>query len=1062
MPLLLALACATDPQVETVAGEGLAFCLGDDTVLVQATHPMLAPLAVGLLDEPSLASPTLRLRHSGGVCDGCRGTGDARSVPLNRLSWLGPETIEISLDAGQALEPGVWDLEITSPEGEEGLVSGLFLVLPQPDTEGPTPSSVCYQADTQELTFAGEGLLSWNDTLPIAELVTGEQAISALEDCEPLALDHPGQVCETALLDVAPSAMAIGHQSVFLWNPAPADCEGSTPVELEIVSAPTVDEVSPEAVCTGGGTVTLTGRGLVEGTQVFAGEQELDTTWISEAAVEVDTTPLAVGSYDLSVVIPGGCGAELSSALQVSETPLVFYVDPPVIHPNVETTLTAYVADLSGEVQEAWITDSAGVRTEVEWRWDASDAGRLYFTPPAYMANGEYSLHLVQDGSCEGEFTGSFRMRRYSPIELDRLDPAFAWTFSRSPVEIYALESGEPFQATPRVYLMGPDREAGTYPLLGVRMEDDFLLRATVPESLPVGTYSLLVLNPDESMGLMEDALEVSGQAPPTIEAVTPSSLDKSNPELVEILGRDFRDATVTLSCDDGSGPEEVSTTVVSETYGLLEIQVPSTGYNGAVCTVQVVNADGSAAVFSAISVRNPSQNLFPWSAGPDMVEARRSPATDAARLDSVTRYLLAAGGDGGDTSTAMDSIEVADIGVYGELGTWTLLDQTLPGPRSGATLISLHPYVYVIGGHDGTSATDTLYRAEVLDPNDAPLIESVNMARKSTGLEPGTWRYRVSAVFPAYDYSNPKGEGLPSEPLILVLPEVSGGVLRPTLNWTSVDGAVRYRVYRSPSADAAQGSEELVAEVSTTSFTDTGLGTDPSVLPLVPGSLGEWKELNSLKTARAFHCSTLAYDPETDPENAYLYVGGGLDVDDNPLDSVEYLKVRIEGPKTQTTGAWKVSANTLDTARYGCAAYTIDAENHSVVELDESWVVFAGGMTKTKATGEAQAGLVGNGGELDDWQSIQSISPARAGMGSASANDSLYAFGGQKGEPNGTSTSAALTVAPDLANWNSLSTSLLRPRVWVGSAQESAVILIVGGETNDEAATRSTEWTNY
>jgi hypothetical protein len=179
-------------------------------------------------------------------------------------------------------------------------------------------------------------------------------------------------------------------------------------------------------------------------------------------------------------------------------------------------------------------------------------------------------------------------------------------------------------------------------------------------------------------------------------------------------------------------------------------------------------------------------------------------------------------------------------------------------------------------------------------------------------------------------------------------------------------------------------------------------------------------------------------------------------------LDSIEYIKVRVEGPKDQTTGAWKVSANTLGTARYGCGAYTVDATAHSVVGPDESWLYFAGGTSGTKTTGETYAGLVQHDGELGEWQEVDTMSPARSGFGLASANDSLYAFGAQKGEVNGTSVSAEIDGIPDLANWNSLSIGMWEDRVWAGSAQDRAVITIVGGTTNEADASRSTEWTNY
>ena len=50
----------------------------------------------------------------------------------------------------------------------------------------------------------------------------------------------------------------------------------------------------------------------------------------------------------------------------------------------------------------------------------------------------------------------------------------------------------------------------------------------------------------------------------------------------------------------------------------------------------------------------------------------------------------------------------------------------------------------------------------------------------------------------------------------------------------------------------------------------------------------------------------------------------------------------------------------------------------------------------------------------------------------------------------------------PDLANWNSLGTSMSEPRYLPGSAQESAVIFVIGGETTSASASTSTDYTNF
>ncbi len=113
---------------------------------------------------------------------------------------------------------------------------------------------------------------------------------------------------------------------------------------------------------------------------------------------------------------------------------------------------------------------------------------------------------------------------------------------------------------------------------------------------------------------------------------------------------------------------------------------------------------------------------------------------------------------------------------------------------------------------------------------------------------------------------------------------------------------------------------------------------------------------------------------------------------------------------------------------------------------------------------GTVDAGQVGAGGALVGWGEIDSMSPARSGFAVASASDFLYGFGGSNGDPSQSGVSAELGIEPlpEVRNWNSLGTSLAVARRLAGSAQESAVIFVIGGETDTEGASRSTDVTNW
>src|SRR5262249_33950273 len=165
-----------------------------------------------------------------------------------------------------------------------------------------------------------------------------------------------------------------------------------------------------------------------------------------------------------------------------------------------------------------------------------------------------------------------------------------------------------------------------------------------------------------------------------------------------------------------------------------------------------------------------------------------------------------------------------------GDLGTCAAVSQQLPKALSFQGAFNIGRYVYAVGGFDGAAAVKDVYRAELLDPLNAPQISDVDVRLNANqGLAPGLYTYRLSAVFKATDARNPGGESLASDFFPLQLQMVSNGMLQVVLSWTPVAGAQSYKIYRSPAANAAAGSEKLLATVNDTgtsttqTYTDTG-----------------------------------------------------------------------------------------------------------------------------------------------------------------------------------------------------------------------------------------------
>ena len=1050
-------------------------CDDGDAVVLTVTGTALQPVAGDVFtDDPSLLLPTLRFEPASGLAVGSAPATD-RVITLpgdsDRLTWLDPETVEILVDAGLGLAPGVWDLVAAGPDGREERLSEALVVAGAPVVTGLSPDGVCH-GDAEALTVLGEGFIRLDDggdpSVVIADIAA---TVVDAGGCLPLAGGLVGEICASLLVEAETDTWPFGDALVEVANPGALSCSSAQPATLSVSPEPEITAVTPEALCRTGGMVTIEGNYFTDDMSVSLGEVPiLSAIFVDDHTFQVEVGEAeATGSVDVEVGIPGSCSAELPDGLRVAPEPLVYYVDPPVAWSGAAMEVSAWVTDLVGEVSDAWLERvESGDIIDVAWSWDAADPGVVRVSLPSGLEDGTYAVQILQDDACPGNASGTLTITSDLQVSIEEVDPDYAWQWTWTSVEVLGeapLPSGMvAFEDVPQVVLIGEDGTTATMRALTYVDGDE--LTGIVPHELPTGAYDVMVINPDGAIGVLEDGLTITEEPPPTITSVTPPSLPHTGDQPFEVLGRDFRDPIVRFTCKEGGATSSARATVDEWSYGSILGTVDTGSWSQAVCYVTVINDDGTRARWSAVSINNPAMNLFDWEEGAELNTPRRAPAAAAARTTPISRYVYAIGGDDGTEAGAFDSIEVASVGVYGTMDDWEVATRALPAPRTLAASVSLGRFIYLVGGNDGDGPVSTVWRAVVLDPLDVPWFEGLSVDTSSEdGLSAGTWTWRIAALFAEDDDYNPDGESLPGDPVTVVLPEIDGALV-PTLRWEAVDGATGYRVYRTAAAGDGAASVGWVADVTdgSTSFQDTGGEIDPAIVPLVAGALGEWATLPALSTERESPCLALGPDPTPDPEVVYLYAAGGLDASGAPLDSVEVLPITVETEDHQTGDDWFLASVTLDTARSRCGGYAVDNALHSDVPVGETWVYFAGGESASRTVGTVDAGQVQEGGELSNWQTVDSLSPARAGFAFAAASNQLYAFGGQKGEPDKGSVSGELEAGdlPDLVNWNSLSISMNQPRVLAGSAQESAVIFVIGGLVDDDTVTATTDITNY
>ncbi|RMG10855.1 MAG: hypothetical protein D6729_18890 [Deltaproteobacteria bacterium] len=867
---------------------------------------------------------------------------------------------------------------------------------------------------------------------------------------------------------------------------------------LSVFTPPTLTQVSPAAVCENVDyTLTLTGTDIAPGATVALVDPQSGTTYDADSvtvtgSTRADATWLAgsvpPGSYDLTLDNGGGCEDTVAGVVDVKPEPFVFFVDPPVLYNGASFQVTVYISGLDAPTSAVELIDAQGTVTPLVASSAPGQFNRIFAEVPAGLPAGAYDVRVTSDVGCVGTLPAGLTLTDTLTVAVDSIDPAYVSPTRRTAVTIRATDPvpmGQVgFVDTPRAYLSPNPPQPGVFAtaLRAVVFQDDKTLSAVVPANMSPGVYDLVVVNPDGTVGLLTGGLTVTSAEPPRITAVQPASLDNNTPQTATVLGEHFDTSgvTVDMHCREPDGTEStVAATVLAATLtdSSVDAIFPTDLYpTGTVCLVILTNSDGASFTYSAISLKNPAQNLFPWTAAPPMTTPRQGHALVAARPTDTSRFVYAIGGD--DGSSVHASVEASQVGVFGNMGAFRQERHALPEPRTFLGAARIGRFIYAVGGSDGTAAADSTYRAQILDPLDTPEIVDLSLSLDSdvSGLGAGRWFYRVSALFPASDPANPGGESLPGETLVVQIPAVSGVEL--TLQWDPIPGAAGYRIYRTPGPDLGADAVELLAEVSgggAVTYTDDGtVATDPAVTPLPPGSLGVWHAVDLLPAAREAHAVVAAPDPAT-PNLWHLYALGGRDAG-GYLDSYAYLSVTIHPPaqpkasETHTLSGWSTGTGTLQNSRAYVGAWLVDEVDLPPVGAGNHWIYVGPGEGPLGATGAVDAAQVPAGGDIPAFTAVnRSVSNDRRGAGYGDGSGFLYLFGGGTGGSDSgvsaemcTSTgSGCSSVPPDLEPdaWNSLGISMSEPRVYCAAAQESAFFFVSGGY-NGVAVTASVDRT--
>ncbi|PJB35644.1 MAG: hypothetical protein CO108_25080 [Deltaproteobacteria bacterium CG_4_9_14_3_um_filter_63_12] len=993
-----------------------------------------------------------------------------------------------------------------TPAGCSTISTTALVVPPALTIASAEPATICQTlAGTLDVTVRGTGFLRV-DGADFEVQVEGVPVVpSSITDCTALTVDGlTVDSCDTFVISVNAAAYPVGGVAFSVTNPAPSGCASTTSGVFAIVAPPTITGVVPSNICSDvTESLTITGGSFAAAATVTVGTTTATAVTVDPSGntlVADFASGIPAGTYDLTVQNGVGCSDTLVDALTVDPTPIVFFVDPPVLYNGASIEITVFTSGLTANAATLELVDTAGTVTDISGFSSPIRPNRILAPIPSGLPPDTYEVRVTSAIGCVGGLPGALVITDQLTIALDTIDPGFVSPTKPTAVTITAIDPAPAgfvqFVSTPRAYL-NPNPTGAGATAIGLRamiFEDATKLTAVVPDGMTPGQYDLIVVNPDGTVGLSVQALTVTTGEPPVITAVVPNSMvDTANAPMTirgDDLPTDPSQTTVERICKNPTTGviTSAAANVTSADGSVVQALMPVTGDPaGSVCLVKLTDdLTGASFTYSAVSIKNPSFNLAPWKTAPAMVEGRRALSLIAGRPTNTSRFVYAIGGDGGTLASAKTSVEGVGVDVFGTLATWLPQSHSLPSPRSFAGSARVGRFVYLTGGYDGSTATDTTLRAQILDPLAGPEVLDLDalLGDGTSGLDGGLWYYRIAATFPTTDASNPGGESLPGEVLTVQLPALPDKI-ELTLTWAEIPGANGYRIYRSPSLNGSVDSLELLGEMSCApdracqcgvdfdcKFLDDGLGTTTAgAVPLPQGSLGVWHTLTGspLTTTREGHVTVAVNNPNAADE-VYLYAFGGRSASGTYLDTYEYATLTVGADGSQSLSTWTVSPKGIGGAKADLVAWVVDPDDTNLIPGGQAFIFVGSGTTgATSWTGDVSSGrldatstspelITTAPGALD---AETSFTPTRGAGGGGDASGRLYVFGGQRNSLSTSDTSTALVAGPDLDNWNSLGGGSINVlRAYCSVAQESAFFFIAGGTTGTDTASTSVETT--
>ena len=120
-----------------------------------------------------------------------------------------------------------------------------------------------------------------------------------------------------------------------------------------------------------------------------------------------------------------GCIDTLEAALTVNPSPLVFFVDPPVLYDGISVVATIFTSGLTADASKVELVDEDGNVTELDDFASPTRPNRIEATIPSGLPAGDYDLRVISHIGCAGTLPGGITVTDSLTLDLENVEPAF-------------------------------------------------------------------------------------------------------------------------------------------------------------------------------------------------------------------------------------------------------------------------------------------------------------------------------------------------------------------------------------------------------------------------------------------------------------------------------------------------------------------------------------------------------------------------------------------------------------------------------------------------------------